>query len=103
MCAYFVRILRESVLFSPVCRGREEELQGLVTEKAKDIYGSALPELVQERMDRELSAIIGNDFSTLYLITAKLAARLRSEGNIVSYRGLVGASFADVSLGRYGN
>ena len=85
--------------FLPCLPGAEEELQGLVTEKAKDIYGSALPELVQERMDRELSAIIGNDFSTLYLITAKLAARLRSEGNIVSYRGLVGASFVMFLLG----
>ena len=85
--------------FLPCLPGAEEELQGLVTEKAKDIYGSALPELVQERMDRELRAIIGNNFSTLYLITAKLAARLRSEGNIVSYHGLMGASFVMFLLG----
>lgn len=85
--------------FLPCLPGAEEELQGLATEKAKDIYGSVLPELVLERMDRELRAIIGNDCSTLYLITAKLAARLRSEGNIVSYRGLMGASFVMFLLG----
>ena len=85
--------------FLPCLPGAEEELQGLATEKAKDIYGSVLPELVQERMDRELRAIIGNDFSTLYLITAKLAARLRSEGNIVSYRSMMGASFVMFLLG----
>ena len=57
-----------------VPRGPEadEELRKMVLAKAESIYGSPLPEIVRTRVDKELGAIVGHGFSTLYLIAAKL-------------------------------
>ncbi|MCQ2438036.1 MAG: PolC-type DNA polymerase III, partial [Clostridia bacterium] len=78
--------------FQPFWPEAEGELRQLVMDKATSIYGDPLPEIVQKRVDKELNAIIGYGFSTLYMIAVKLVAKSLSDGYIVGSRGSVGSS-----------
>ena len=80
--------------FQPFWPEAEGELRQLVNDKAHDLYGDPLPEIVQKRIDKELGAIIGYGFSTLYMIAVKLVAKSLSDGYIVGSRGSVGSSLA---------
>ncbi len=79
-----------------VPRGPEadEELRKMVLAKAESIYGSPLPEIVRTRVDKELGAIVGHGFSTLYLIAAKLVSKSRADGHVAGYRTSAGSSLA---------
>ena len=78
--------------FQPFWPEAESELRQLVNDKAHFLYGDPLPEIVQKRIDKELGAIIGYGFSTLYMIAVKLVAKSLSDGYIVGSRGSVGSS-----------
>ncbi|MBR6220126.1 MAG: PolC-type DNA polymerase III [Clostridia bacterium] len=78
--------------FQPFWPEAEGELRQLVNDKAHALYGDPLPEIVQKRIDKELGAIIGYGFSTLYMIAVKLVAKSLSDGYIVGSRGSVGSS-----------
>lgn len=80
-------------LHPPVIEGAEDEIRNLTYNRAHELYGPELPEIVQARITKELDSIIGNGFSVLYLIAQKLVKKSNDDGYLVGSRGSVGSSF----------
>ncbi|MDY6065058.1 MAG: PolC-type DNA polymerase III [Finegoldia sp.] len=79
--------------FPPVIEGSDEELREMTYKKARSIYGDDLPEIVSQRLERELSSIISNGYAVLYIIAQKLVKKSNEDGYLVGSRGSVGSSF----------
>lgn len=86
-------------LYTPKMEGAEDEIKNLTLNKAHELYGDPLPEIVQERMDKELKSIIGNGFSVIYLISQRLVYKSNKDGYLVGSRGSVGSSFVATMTG----
>ncbi|MBB6449273.1 DNA polymerase-3 subunit alpha (Gram-positive type) [Geomicrobium halophilum] len=82
-----------SDLYTPNIEGADEEMRELTYGKARSIYGSELPKIVEDRLENELESIIGHGFGVIYLISHKLVKRSLEDGYLVGSRGSVGSSF----------
>lgn len=80
-------------LYSPMIPGAEEQIRDMSYETARFLYGENLPQVVQDRLDLELTSIIGHGFAVLYLIAHKLVRKSLDDGYLVGSRGSVGSSF----------
>ena len=52
----------------PHIEGCEQMIKDIAYDKAHELYGEELPEIVKTRLDKELTSIINNGFSVMYII-----------------------------------
>lgn len=79
-------------LYTPKIEGADDEVRDLSYSMAKQIYGETLPEIVEARIEKELTSIIGHGFAVIYLISHKLVKKSLDDGYLVGSRGSVGSS-----------
>ncbi|MEG0805212.1 MAG: PolC-type DNA polymerase III [Lachnospiraceae bacterium] len=83
----------------PVIENSDQTLRDICYKKAHDMYGENLPEVVTERLERELNSIISNGFAVMYIIAQKLVWKSNEDGYLVGSRGSVGSSFVATMAG----
>ncbi|KEO82970.1 PolC-type DNA polymerase III [Tumebacillus flagellatus] len=79
-------------LYTPKIEGTDEEIRTMCYEKAHELYGNPLPDIVEKRLEKELNSIITHGFAVIYLISAKIVKKSLSDGYLVGSRGSVGSS-----------
>ena len=86
-----IELLPKGKLFPPRLENSEEDLNRMVWEKAHELYGDPLPQLITDRLNVELGSILGK-YDVVYMSAQKLVQRSLENGYLVGSRGSVGSS-----------
>ena len=78
--------------YPPSIEGAEDQLREATWNHASRDYGTPIPELLRERLKKELDSICGHGYAVLYVIAVKLVAFSNAGGYQVGSRGSVGSS-----------
>ena len=79
-------------LFAPKIENSAEDLQKLVYDRMRELYGENPPEIVKTRVETELHDIISCQYDVIYMSAQKLVANSLEAGYLVGSRGSVGSS-----------
>ncbi len=83
----------------PVIENSDGQLREICYRQAHKMYGDPLPKVVSDRLERELTSIIKNGYSVMYIIAQKLVWKSNEDGYLVGSRGSVGSSFVATMSG----
>ncbi len=83
----------------PVIPDSDKTLTQICYSKAHELYGEELPQIVEERLEKELNSIISNGFAVMYIIAQKLVWKSVEDGYLVGSRGSVGSSLVAFMAG----
>ncbi|MCI5584670.1 MAG: PolC-type DNA polymerase III [Lachnospiraceae bacterium] len=83
----------------PVIENSDQVLTDICYHKAHQMYGNPLPQIVEDRLKKELNSIISNGFAVMYIIAQKLVWKSVEDGYLVGSRGSVGSSFVATMSG----
>ena len=76
-----------------------ETISMLCMDKAHEIYGDPLPEVVASRLQTELNLVRYEDFASQYLLAHKMAKHITENGHYVATRHTAGATLMAFLLG----
>ncbi|MBR0137060.1 MAG: PolC-type DNA polymerase III, partial [Erysipelotrichaceae bacterium] len=86
-------------LATPTIEGCEDILKDVIYKNAYETYGDPLPQLVADRIGKELNSVITNGFSVQYYLAYLLVKMSNEDGYVVGSRGSVGSSFIATMAG----
>ena len=84
---------------APEIPNSDETLREICYSNAHKLYGPNLPQIVVDRLEKELTSIISNGYSVMYIIAQKLVWKSNEDGYLVGSRGSVGSSFVATMSG----
>ncbi|MBR2809369.1 MAG: PolC-type DNA polymerase III, partial [Erysipelotrichaceae bacterium] len=79
-------------LYTPKIENSEQLLTDLVYDKAHELYGDDLDPMIEDRIKRELDAVISHGYAVIYYVSHLLVKKSNEDGYLVGSRGSVGSS-----------